>query len=71
MKDKLFKDINTGKFAERTFPLAKVNDAPEYRLVEGLSAQEVYEFTNAGGVNGSLDGTPCVLGNDALNNLTV
>ena len=46
LKDKLFKDINTGKFAERTFPLAKVNDAPEYRLVEGLSAQEVYEFTN-------------------------
>jgi hypothetical protein len=46
LKDKLFKDINTGKFAERTFPLGKVNDAPEYRLVEGLSAQEVYEFTN-------------------------
>jgi hypothetical protein len=46
LKDKLFKDINTGKFADRTFPLAKVNDAPEYRLVEGLSAQEVYEFTN-------------------------
>ena len=46
LKDKLFKDIDTGKFAERTFPLAKVNDAPEYRLVEGLSAQEVYEFTN-------------------------
>jgi hypothetical protein len=46
LKDKLFKDIDTGKFAERTFPLAKVNDAPEYRLVEGLPAQEVYEFTN-------------------------
>ena len=45
LKDKLFKDIDTGKFADRKFPLAKVNDAPEYRLVEGLSAQEVYEFT--------------------------
>jgi hypothetical protein len=46
LKEKLFKDINTGKFANRTFPTGKVNDAPEYRLVEGLSAQEVFEFTN-------------------------
>lgn len=45
LKDKLFKDINTGKFADRKFPLSKVNNSPEYRLVEGLSAQEVFEFT--------------------------
>ena len=46
LKDSLFKDIDTGKFAERTFPLAKVNDAAEYRLIEGLDSQEVYEFTD-------------------------
>lgn len=46
LKDSLFKDIDTGKFAERTFPVAKVNDAPEYRLIEGLDSQEVYEFTD-------------------------
>ena len=44
LKEKLFKDIDTGEFAEKSFPEARKNDAAEYRKIAGLNAQQTNEF---------------------------
>ena len=44
LKEQLFKDIDTGEFAERSFPETKKNDAAEYRRIPGLNAQQTNEF---------------------------
>lgn len=44
LKEKLFKDIDTGEFAEQSFPEARKNDAAEYRKIPELNAQQTNEF---------------------------
>ena len=44
MKDKLFKDINKGKFKEFTVSESVKNEAAEYKAVEGLTQQQTHEF---------------------------
>lgn len=40
LKEKLFEDINSGKFKERTLNDSTVSNLAEYRAVEGLSEQQ-------------------------------
>ena len=42
--EQLFKDIDTGKFANRIFPEARKNDAAEYSAIPGMNEQLVHEF---------------------------
>jgi hypothetical protein len=44
LKEQLFKDIDTGKFANRIFPEARKNDAAEYSAIPGMNEQLVHEF---------------------------
>lgn len=44
LKKQLFKDIDTGKFANRIFPEARKNDAAEYSAIPGMSEQLIHEF---------------------------
>lgn len=44
LKEQLFKDIDTGKFANRIFPEARKNDAAEYSVIPGMNEQLVHEF---------------------------
>jgi len=44
LKEQLFKDIDTGKFANRMFPEARKNDAAEYSAIPGMNEQLVHEF---------------------------
>ena len=44
LKEELFKAIDTGKFKERTLSPTVINDAAEYRAVEGLTEQQTREF---------------------------
>ena len=40
LKEQLFKDINTGKFRERTLAKEALTGAPEYRAAEGLTEKQ-------------------------------
>jgi len=40
LKEKLFEDINSGKFKERTLSDSTISNLAEYRAVEGLSEQQ-------------------------------
>jgi hypothetical protein len=44
LKEQLFKDIDTGKFAKAIFPEARKNDAAEYSAIPGMNEQLVHEF---------------------------
>jgi hypothetical protein len=44
LKEQLFKDIDTGKFAKAIFPEARKNDATEYSAIPGMNEQLVHEF---------------------------
>jgi hypothetical protein len=44
LKEDLFKAINTGEFADRTFPESVKNEAAEYRKIEGINAKQTNEF---------------------------
>jgi hypothetical protein len=44
LKEQLFKDIYTGKFAKAIFPEARKNDAAEYSAIPGMNEQLVHEF---------------------------
>jgi hypothetical protein len=44
LKEQLFKDIDTGKFANRIFPESRKNDAAEYSAIPGMNEQLVHEF---------------------------
>jgi hypothetical protein len=44
LKEDLFKAINTGEYADRSFPESKKNDAAEYRKINGINGQQAHEF---------------------------
>jgi hypothetical protein len=44
LKNQLFKAIDTGKFKKSVFPTSKINEAAEYRAVDGLNEQQTNDF---------------------------
>ena len=44
LKEDLFKAIDTGEFADRTFPESVKNEAAQYRKIEGINAKQTNEF---------------------------
>ena len=44
LKEDLFKAIDTGEYAEQSFPESKKNDAAEYRKINGINGQQAHEF---------------------------
>ena len=46
LKTQLFKDIDTGKFKEKTLAKEAITEAPEYRAAEGFTEQETRELVD-------------------------